>query len=147
MIKQALNSLTVHGNLWTLKIDNFSEFQNVISDNPTPPPPSRHPRTLFSRIAHKNRYVTHPFTNFQFLHIQQNQDCSHQSSEAISLIKRRIEYLTKALLARFSKIIMFFKFPLEKVSQRFENDYIHDIGFFWPVNIDKTGPILAVYCV
>ena len=55
---------------------------------------------------------------------------AHESSKLISLIKRRIEYLTKALLARFSKIIMFFKFPLEKVSQRFENDYIHDIGFF-----------------
>ena len=27
------NSLTVHDNSWALKIDNFSEFQNVISDS------------------------------------------------------------------------------------------------------------------
>ena len=33
---------------------------------------------------------------------------AHELSKPISLIKRRIEYLTKALLAQFSKIIMFF---------------------------------------
>ena len=27
---QVHNSLTVHDSLWTLKLDNFSEFQNVI---------------------------------------------------------------------------------------------------------------------
>ena len=42
---------------------------------------------------------------------------------------------------------MFFKFLLEKVSRRFENDYIHEIEYSWSVNIVKTGPILAVYCV
>ena len=41
---------------------------------------------------------------------------------------------------------MFFKFLLEKFSQLFENDYIHEIEYSWSVNIDKTGPILAVYC-
>ena len=34
MIKQVPNSLTVHDNSWTLKFDNFPEFQNVISDSP-----------------------------------------------------------------------------------------------------------------
>ena len=33
MIQEVLNSLNVYDNLWTLKFDNFSEFQNVISDN------------------------------------------------------------------------------------------------------------------
>ena len=42
---------------------------------------------------------------------------------------------------------MFFKFPLKKVSRRFENDFIHEIEYSRLVNIDKTGPILAVYCV
>ena len=32
------NSLTVHANLWALKFDNFSEFQNVISDSLHPTP-------------------------------------------------------------------------------------------------------------
>ena len=109
-----------------------------------------YPKTSLPRIAYENRYVTHPlpiFNSYLFIRMKIVPIFAHESSKLISLIKRRIEYLTKALLARFSKIIMFFKFPLEKVSQRFENDYIHDIGFFWPVNIDKTGPILAVYCV
>ena len=38
----------------------------------------------------------------------------HESSKPISLIKRRIDFLTKALLAQFSKITMFFKFLSEK---------------------------------
>ena len=33
IIKQVHNSLTVNDNSWTLKFDNFSEFQNVISDS------------------------------------------------------------------------------------------------------------------
>ena len=37
MIKQVHDSLTVHDNSRTLKFDNFSEFQNAISDNPPPP--------------------------------------------------------------------------------------------------------------
>ena len=36
MIKRAHNSLSVHGNSWTLKFDNFSLFQNVINDSPVP---------------------------------------------------------------------------------------------------------------
>ena len=72
---------------------------------------------------------------------------AHELSKPISLIKRRIEYLTKALLAQFSKIIMFFKFILENVSRRFENDYIHEIEYSLPVNFHKKGPILVVYCV
>ena len=33
MIQEVLNSLNVYDKLWTLEFDNFSEFQNVISDN------------------------------------------------------------------------------------------------------------------
>ena len=66
---------------------------------------------------------------------------AHVSSKPTSLIKRRIEYLTKALLARFVTI------NVSKFSRRFENDYIHEIECCWSVNINKTGPILAVYCV
>ena len=108
------------------------------------------PPTSLSRIAYENRYVTHPlpiFNSYLFNRIKIVPIYAHESSKPISLIKRRIEYLTKALYARFSKIIMFFKFLLEKVSRRFENDYIHEIEYSWSVNIDKTGPILAVYCV
>ena len=140
--------MTVHENLWTLKFDNFSESQNVISDNPPPLP--LHPLTSLSRTAYESRYVTHPlpiFNSYLFNRIKIVPIYAHESSKPISLIKRRFEYLTKALLARFSKIIMFFKFLLEKVSRRFENDYIHEIEYSWSVNIDKTGPILAVYCV
>ena len=148
MIKQVHNSLTVHDNLWILKFDNFSEFQNFISDNN--PLHRPHFPTSLSRIAYENRYVTHPlpiFNSYLFNRIKIVPIYAHESSKPISLIKRRFEYLTKALLARFSKIIMFFKFLLEKVSRRFENDYIHEIEYSWSVNIDKTGPILAVYCV
>ena len=48
------NSLTVHANLWALKFDNFSEFQNVISDSPPPPPtpiPQRHYDVLRTKIV------------------------------------------------------------------------------------------------
>ena len=101
-------------------------------------------------LAYKNRYVIHPwpiFNSFLFNRINIVPIYAYESSKPISLIKRRTEYLTKALLARFSKIIMFFKFLLEKVSRRFENDYIHETEYSWSVNIVKTGPILAVYCV
>ena len=40
------NSFTVYDNSWPLKVDNFSEFQNVISDSPptpSPPPPAPPP--------------------------------------------------------------------------------------------------------
>ena len=33
-----VSSLTIHGNSWVLKLDNFPEFQNVISDSS----PQRH---------------------------------------------------------------------------------------------------------
>ena len=77
-------------------------------------------------------YVTHPlpiFNSFLFKRIKIIPVYAHESSKPTSLIKRRIEYLTKALLTRFSKIIMFFKFLLEKVSRRFENDCIHEIEY------------------
>ena len=120
---------------WTLKLDNFSELQSVSSDNP-------YPTTSLPRIAYENRYVTHPlpiFNSYLFNRIKIVPIYAHESSKPISLIKRRIEYLTKALLAQFSEIIMFFQFLLENVSRRFENDFIHEIEYSWSVNIDKTG--------
>ena len=108
------------------------------------------PPTSLSRIAYENRYVTYPlpiFNSHLFNRIKIVSIYVHESSKPISLIKRRIDYLFKALLARFSKIIMFFKFLLGKVSRQFENDFIHGIEYSWSVNIDKTGPILAVCCV
>ena len=35
---QIYDSLTVYDNSWALKLDSFSEFQNVISDSPPSPP-------------------------------------------------------------------------------------------------------------
>ena len=102
-----------------------------------------------SRIACENRHVTHPlpiFNSCLFSRIKIVPVYAHESSKLISLIKRRIEYLTKVRLARFSKIIMIFQFLLEKISRRFENDFTHKIEYSWSVSIDKTGPILAVYC-
>ena len=104
---------------------------------PSPQPPTVAPPT--SKID-----MLPPLTNFQLLFIQQNQNrfylCpwTHESSKPISLIKRRIEYVTKALFALFSKIIIFFQFLLENVSPRFENDYIHEIEYSWSVNADIT---------
>ena len=110
-----------------------------LSPPPPPSPTQRHYPALRTKID-----MWPPLTNFQFLFIQQNQDrfylCpwTHELSKSISLIKKRIEYLTKALFALFSKIIMFFQFLLEKVSLRFENDYIQEIEYSWLVNIDIT---------
>ena len=95
--------MTVHDNLWTLKFYNFSEFQNVISDNLPP-----HPPTSLSRIAYENRYVTLSlpiFSCYLFNRIKIVPIHGHESSKPISLIKRKIEYLTKALFSRFSKIM------------------------------------------
>ena len=55
MIKQVHDSLTVHENSQVLKIDNFSELQNVIS----PPLPPQPPASL-CRIVYKNIYETQP---------------------------------------------------------------------------------------
>ena len=69
MIKQVRNSLTVHDNWWTLKFDNFSKLQNVISDSA--PTLERHYgalvvapnyRASLWRIAYKNLYVIHSKT-------------------------------------------------------------------------------------
>ena len=95
--------MTVHDNLWTLKFYNFSEFQNVISDNLPP-----HPPTSLSRIAYENRYVTLSlpiFSSYLFNRIKIVPIHGHELSKPISLIKRKIEYLTKALFSRFSKIM------------------------------------------
>ena len=70
-----------------------------------------------SRIAYENRYVTHfwpIFNSYLFNRIKIVPIYAHESSKPISLIKRRIEYSTKALLARFSKIIMFLMFCWKK---------------------------------
>ena len=118
--------------LWRLII--FLNFKTSLVITSPPPP------TSLSRIAYKNRYVTHPlpiFNSYLFNRIKIVPIYAHES----------IEYLTKALLAQFSKIIMFFKFILENVSRRCENDYIHKIEYSLPVNFHKKGPILIVYCV
>ena len=53
------NSLTVYDNSWALKFDNFSEFQNVISDRPPP-------RASLWRFAYENRYVSHVLSYQRF---------------------------------------------------------------------------------
>ena len=145
------NKCTIH---WQF-ITNYELWNSIIflnfkaslvialAPSPSPPPPpsptQRHYPALRTKID-----MWPPLTNFQFLFIQQNQDrfylCpwTHELFKSISLIKKRIEYLTKALFALFSKIIMFFQFLLEKVSLWFENGYIHEIEYSWLVNIDIT---------
>ena len=121
----------------------FLNFKTPLLLTPLPP-------SIIITHCLRNRYVTHPlpiFNSYLFNRIKIVPIYAYESSKPISLIKRRIEYLTKALLAQFSEIIMFFQFLLENVSRRFENDFIHEIEYSWAVNIDKTGPILAVYCV
>ena len=118
--------------LWKLII--FLNFKTSLVITPPAPP------TSFSRIAYKNRYVTHllPIFNYYlFNRIKIVPIYAHES----------IDYLTIALLDQFSKIIMFFKFLLENISQQFENDYIHEIEQSLSVNFHKTAPILVVYCV
>ena len=103
MIKYVHNSLTVDNNSWTLKLDTFSELQNVISDN------TYKPQHLYHALRTKNRYVTHSlpiFYSYLFNRIKIVSIYGHESSKPISLIKRRMKYLPKALLARLSKIIM-----------------------------------------
>ena len=85
--------------------------QNVISDNPRShhPPPYPHTPTT-SHIAYENRYASHPlpiFSSYLLDRIKIVPIYAHESSKPISSIKRRIKYLTKALLARFSKINVF----------------------------------------
>ena len=90
---------------------NFSDSQNVISDK-HPPPPIQPPTTL-SLIVYENRYATHSlpiFNSYLFNRITIVPIYAHESSKPISLIKRRIEYLTKELLPRFSKFIIIIKF-------------------------------------
>ena len=129
-----------------MKFDNFSEFHKVISDNPSPSS-----LTSLSRIAYVNRFETHPlsiFSSYLFNRIKIVPIHAHKSSKPISLIKRRIEYLTKALVPRFSKIItILFQVSVGKsFTAIWENNYIHEIEYSWSVNIHKTGPILIVYC-
>ena len=128
--------MTIH-ELWNSII--FLNFKTSLVITTLPP-------TSLSRIAYENRYVTHLlpiFNSYLFNRIKIVPIYAHESSKPISLIKRRIEYLTKAILARFSKIIMFFKFLLEKASRRFENGFIHEMKCSWSVNIDKTD---RAYC-
>ena len=65
IIKQVHNSLTVHDNSWTLKFDNFSEFQNFISDSPQHRSSfSPSPRASLWPTVYEKRYVTHPLFVF-----------------------------------------------------------------------------------
>ena len=45
----------VNDNSPTLKFDNFSHFQNVISNNLFP-----QPANVIMTLAYENRYITHP---------------------------------------------------------------------------------------
>ena len=142
------NSLAVHRNSWTLNVVIKTSLVITL----TPSTPSPHTPTSLSRIVYENRYKTHHlsiFNSYLFNRTKIVPIYAHESSKPTSFIKRRIEYSTKALLSiEYCSIFkMFFKFLLEKVSRRFENDYIHEIEYSWSVNIDKTGSILAVYCV
>ena len=56
MIKHVHDSLTVHENSQVLKINNFSELQNVIS----PLPPYPQPPASLWRIVYKNIYENQP---------------------------------------------------------------------------------------
>ena len=111
-----------------------------------------HPPTSLSRIAYENRFVTHPlsiFSSYLFNRIKIVPIHFHESSKPISLIKRRIEYLTKALVPRFSKIIaIIFQVSVGKsFTAIWENNYFYETEYSWSVNIHKTGPIPTVYCV
>ena len=142
-----LNKYTIHWQLmaihWLWISITFLNFKTSLVITPLP-------HNVIITHCIQNRYVIHllPIFNsnlFNGIKIVPTYD--HESSKPISLIKRRIDFLTKAFLARFSKIIMFFTFLSERVSRSFENDFIHEIEFSWSVNIGKTEPILAVYCV
>ena len=51
MTKQAHSLLAIHDNTWTLKFENFSEFQNVIIDKPMlPTTRERHYDALRTKI-------------------------------------------------------------------------------------------------
>ena len=55
MIKQIHNSLAVDDNSRALKFDNFSEFQNVMSDSPPPPPfPAPSPSVIMTHCIRKS---------------------------------------------------------------------------------------------
>ena len=65
------------------------------------------PPTSLSRIAYENRYVTHPlpiFNTYLFNRMKIVPIYAHESSKSISLIKRRIEYLTKDFLLDFQRL-------------------------------------------
>ena len=49
--KRVHNSLTFHDNSWALRFDNFSEFQNIISDGLFPPTPQGHYDVLRTKIS------------------------------------------------------------------------------------------------
>ena len=87
--------------LW--KVIIFLNFQMslVITTHP-------HTPTILSHKTYENRCVTHRlpiFSSYLFSRIKIVPIPVHESSMPISLIKIKIEYLTKALLPRFSKII------------------------------------------
>ena len=91
MIKQVHKSSAVDHNSWTLKFDHFTNY---------------HHYSPLSRIAYENRYVTHPlpiFNSYLFNRMKIVPIYAHESSKSISLIKRRIEYLTKDFLLDFQR--------------------------------------------
>ena len=107
MIKEVHNSLAVHRNSWTLNVVIKTSLVITL----TPSTPSPHTPTSLSRIVYENRYKTHPlsiFNSYLFNRTKIVPIYAHESSKPTSFIKRRIEYSTKALLARFSKCFLSF---------------------------------------
>ena len=104
---QWLNKYTIHWQFMTIyELWNSIIFLNFKASLVIIP--RLHPSMSLSRIAFENRYVTHPlpiFIFYLFNRIKIVPIITHESSKVISLIKRRIEYLTKGLLPRSSKII------------------------------------------
>ena len=100
--------------LWNLIIFLNVKTWLVITPPPAPPPtyPQRHYHALRTKVDMVDMW------RIKIAPIYDN-----ESSKPIYLIKNRIKYLTKPLLAWYPKIIVFFKFLLENVSRRFENDY------------------------
>ena len=107
MIKEVHNSLAVHRNSWTLNV--VIKTSLVITLTPSTPNPQT--PTSLSRIAYENRYMIHPlsiFNSYLFNRTKIVPIYAHESSKPTFFIKRRIEHLTKAHLAGFSKCFLSF---------------------------------------
>ena len=136
------NKCTIHWQfITTYELWNSIIFLNfkaslVIAPAPPPsPPPSPSPTQRHYPALRTKIDMWPPLTNSNSYLFNRIKIVSIYAHEPMNYL---FEYLTKALFALFWKIITFFQFLLEKVSLRFENDYIHEIEYSWLVNIDIT---------